>query len=106
MLSDSNSFWMMGGLNYDNQVLEETQYFDGKSALNGFQPGINLPKHIYGHCAINTKIPLTGSDIFEAAIIMGGYKGDDRIHVKSSNKAYAFCLADEKINPVVCNQCF
>ena len=103
MLSDSNSFWMMGGLNYENQVLNETMYLDLSSSSNGFQPGINLPKHVYGHCAINTKIPLTGSDSFEAAIIMGGYEGDDRINVNSSKKAYAFCQADEKINAAVCN---
>ena len=94
---------MMGGLNYENQVLEETKHLDVSSSTNVFQPGINLPKHIYGHCAINTRIPLTGSDIFEAAIIMGGYEGDDRINVKSTNNAYAFCQANEQIDAVVCN---
>ena len=58
---------------------------------------------MYGHCAANVRIPLTGSNNFEAAKIMGGYEGDDRINVKSTNKVYAFCQVDEQINQEVCN---
>ena len=90
-------------MNYEKQVLEETIYFDTNSGINEFQQGINLPKHVYGHCATNIKIPLSGTDEFEAAIIMGGYEGDNRMDVISTNKAYVFCQANDQINSAVCN---
>ena len=57
-LSASESFWIMGGMNYEKQVLEETIFFDTSSSMNKFQQGISLPKHVYGHCTTNIKIPL------------------------------------------------
>ena len=93
----------MGGMNYEKQVLEETMYFDTSSSMNEFQQEINLPKHVYGLCATNIKMPLSGNDEFEAAIIMGGYEGDNRMDVTSTNKAYIFCQANDQINSAVCN---
>ena len=102
-VSNDDAFWIMGGLNYEKEVLNQTLYLDVKTTDNGWHPGIDLPIPVYGHCATRVKFPLTDNDNFEATIIMGGYEGLDRFRVQSTNKSFAYCQNNENINLAVCN---
>ena len=97
----------MGGQNYEKQVLNETVYLDVSESDNEFQPGCKLPLSVYGHCALNVKIPLVDSptnneDYWESVIMMGGYEGVDRFRVQSTDKTFAYCKSNDNINETIC----
>ena len=108
-ISNPNAFWILGGQNYEKQVLNETLFLDVSNTDAKFKAGVKLPFSVYGHCALNVKMPVvddpkTDDDYFQAAIIMGGYEGRDRIRVESTDKTYSFCKSHKSINETVCSQ--
>jgi len=108
-ISNTDAFWIMGGQNYENQVLNDTIFFDVSNSNNKFQPGVKLPMSLYGHCALNIKIPLaanptTNEDFFQAAVVIGGYEGTDRFRVQSTDQTWAYCQNPGTINEAVCKK--
>ena len=102
-ISNADAFWIIGGENYENEVLNETLYLDVSNSDAKFKDGVKLPISVYGHCALNVKIPVVDDDYFQAAIIMGGYEGRDRFRVDSTDKTFSYCKIHNSINETVCS---
>lgn len=102
-ISNTDGFWIMGGINYEKKILNDTIFLDVSNSDNKFQPGVKLPMSLYGHCALNVKIPLD-EDVFQAAIVIGGYEGMDRFQVRSTEKTWAYCQNPGSINVNICSK--
>ena len=108
-ISNPNAFWILGGQNYEKQVLNETLFLDVSNTDAKFKAGVKLPFSVYGHCALNVKIPVvddptSDDDYFQAGIVMGGFEGRNRFLPQQTDKTFSFCKSHANINETVCSQ--